>query len=98
MRLIVDQSLATGFIPINARQQRASLPFNPGVLERRIYNNDDITLFAILTFAKPSCDNVLQLSPLHGSGCNTLSHWVLADVNTRKTMFYLLINVQQIKV
>ena len=63
MQLIVDQSLATGFIPINTWQKRASLPFKPGVLERKIYNNDDITLFSVLTFAKPECDNVLQPSP-----------------------------------
>ena len=30
MRLIVDQSLAAGFIPINTRQKRAPLPFKPG--------------------------------------------------------------------
>ena len=30
MQLIVDQSLVTGFIPINTLQQRASLPFKPG--------------------------------------------------------------------
>ena len=30
------------------------------VIERKIYNN----LFRILTFAKPSCDNLLQPSPL----------------------------------
>ena len=30
MWLIVDRSLAAGFIPINTRQQRASLPFKPG--------------------------------------------------------------------
>ena len=30
MQLIVDQSLATRFIPINTLQQRASLPFKPG--------------------------------------------------------------------
>ena len=48
-------------------------------------------LFRILTFAKPSCDNVLQPSPLRGSGCNTLSHWGLANVNIRKKMFYPLI-------
>ena len=30
MWLIVDRSLAAGFIPINTRQQRASLPFTPG--------------------------------------------------------------------
>ena len=49
-----------GLIPINTRQQRASLPFKPGVLERKEYNNDDKTFFSILTFAKPECDNVLQ--------------------------------------
>ena len=38
MRLIVDQSLAAGFILINTRQKRVSLPFKPGVLERKVYN------------------------------------------------------------
>ena len=52
------------------------------MLERKVYNND--------TFAKPSCDNVLQPSPLRGSGCNTLSHSGLANVNIRKRMFYPL--------
>ena len=33
MRLIVDQSLAADFIPINTRQQMVLLPFKPGVLE-----------------------------------------------------------------
>ena len=61
MPLIVDQSLAMDFIPINTRQQRASLPFKPGVLERKVYNNDDKTFFSILKFAEPECDNVLQL-------------------------------------
>ena len=60
MQLIVDQSLAAGFIPNNTRQQRASLPFKPGVLERKVHNNDDIKFFFVLTFAKPSSDNVLQ--------------------------------------
>ena len=63
MPLVVDQSLATGFIPINtwqAWQQRASLPFKSGVLERKVYNNDDVTFFSVLMFAKPKCDNVLQ--------------------------------------
>ena len=46
MWLIVDQSLATGFVPINTRQQSASLPFKPGVLERKVYNNDDKTYFS----------------------------------------------------
>ena len=60
MWLIVDQSLAAGSIPTNAREQRASLPFKPGVLERKVYNNDGISFFSVLSFAKPSCDNVLQ--------------------------------------
>ena len=63
MRLIVDQFLATGFIPINTRQQRASLPFKPGVMERKVYNNDDITFFSILTFAKLSV--IMCCSPNH---------------------------------
>ena len=90
MRLIVDQSLAMGLIPINTRQQRASLPFKPGVLERKEYNNDDKTFFSILTFAKPECDNVLQPSTLRGSGCYILSHTGLANVNKREKMFYPL--------
>ena len=77
MRLIVDQLLATGFISINTRQQRASMPFKPGVLERKVYLSDDNTFFSVLTFAKPLCDNVLQPSSLHCSRCNTLSRaWV----------------------
>ena len=62
MWLIIDQSLAAGFIPIYTGQQRASLPFKPGVLERKVYNNDDKTLFSLSMFAKPECDNVLQPS------------------------------------
>ena len=68
MCLIVDQSLAEGFIPINTWQQRASLSFKPRVLERKVYNNAAITYFSILTFAKPSCDNVLQPSLLCSFG------------------------------
>ena len=45
-----------------------------------------------LTFAKPSGNNVLQPSPLHGSGCNTLLPLGLANVNAWKRMFYPLIN------
>ena len=89
MRLV--KSLAAGFIPINTWQQRVSLSFKPGVLERKVYNSDDITFFSILTFAKPSSDNVLQPSLLHSSGCKTLSHSGLANVYTRKRMFYPLI-------
>ena len=63
------------------------------MLERKVYNNDDNIIFRILTFAKPSCDNVLQPSPLRGSGSNTVSHSGLANVNIRKRMFYPLINL-----
>ena len=49
MGLIIDKSLAAGFIPINTQQQRASFPIKPGcdVLERKVYNNDDIRFFSI---------------------------------------------------
>ena len=68
------------------------------MLERKVYNNDDITFFLrILTFAKPECDNVLQPSPLRGSSCNTLSHSGLANVNIRKRMFYPLIALYMYK-
>ena len=66
MRLIVDKSLSVGCIAINTRQQRASLSFKSAVLERKVYNNDDITFFSVLTFAKPECDNVLQPETLRG--------------------------------
>ena len=61
MGLIVEESLALGFIPINTWQQRASLPFKPGVLERKVNHNDNITFISVLMFAKPSCDNVMQI-------------------------------------
>ena len=66
--------LIVGFIPINTQQQNASLSFKPGVLERKVYNNDDETF-------------------LRGSGCNTLSHSGLTNVNKRKRMFYPLNNM-----
>ena len=60
------------------------------MLERKVYNNDDITFFSVYQrFAKPSCNNVLQPSPLHGSDCNTLSFLGLSKVNTQKRMFYM---------
>ena len=43
MRLILDQWLAAGFIPINTWQQRTSLPLKPSVLEWKVYNNDYFT-------------------------------------------------------
>ena len=89
MQLIVDQSLATGFIPINTQQQRASLSFKSGVLEKKVYNNDNITFFSVIMFSKPLCDNVLQRTQLCGSCFNT-SHSSWAKVDTWKRMFYPL--------
>ena len=63
------------------------------LLARKVNNNDDIIFFRVSTFAKPSCNNVLQPSSLRGSGCNTLPHSGLANVETRKRMFYPLIAV-----
>ena len=56
------------------------------MLERKVYNNDDITFFA-----KPECDNVLLPEPRSGEGCNTLSHSGLAIVIIRKKCFILLL-------
>ena len=66
MRLIVDQSLAAGFIPINTRQQKAALPFKPGglVLERKVNNNDGIHSFPYKRLPSPHAIMC----------CNTLSH------------------------
>ena len=65
MGLIVDQSLAAGFIPINTQQQLASLPFKPDCLQvkmgslsvtedlrRYITMNDDINDMNILSAVK----------------------------------------------
>ena len=78
MWLIVDQSLAAGFIPINTWQQGVSRCAGNEVM---VYNNDNKTFFSILTFAMPSFDNVLQLS---------LSHSGLASIYIRKRKFYPL--------
>ena len=52
-----------------------------------------VDIMAILhSFAKPSSNNVLQPSLIRGSGCNTLSHSGLANVDTHKIKFYLLID------
>ena len=59
-----------------------------------VYNNDDLTFFSVYQRAKPSSNNVLQPSPLRGSGCNTLSHSGLANVDTQKRMFYPLIELR----
>ena len=94
MQLIIDQSLTAGFIPINTGQQRASLPFKPGVLERKVYDNDGIIFFiiffSVLTFAKTSCYNVLQPAPLCSTGCNTLSHSGFQMLIHGKECFILL--------
>ena len=64
MLLIVDQSLAVGFIPINTRKQRASLPFKPigSVHERKVYNNDDITFISVYK-RLPSPSVIMCCSP-----------------------------------
>ena len=59
----VDQSLATGCIPINTRQQRASLPCKPGVLERTVYT------VVYLTIGGEDDSNMLQ------QDLNRLSVW-----------------------
>ena len=46
------------------------------------------------SFAKPSSDNVLKPSLIRRSGCNTLSHSGLANVDTHKIMFYLIDTVR----
>ena len=67
---------------------RTTYAWKEGIKQWRYY-----ILFPMLTFAKPSCDNVLQPSLLRGSGSNTVSHSGLANVNIRKRMFYPLINL-----
>ena len=94
MPLIVEQSLAAGFIPVNTQQLKASLPFKPGDLERKIFNNDDITFYCVLTLAKPSCDNMMRHSPLRDSSCNTLSHSGLANVIHGKECFMLSLKLK----
>ena len=54
----------------------------------RYYDKRINILFHILTFAKPECVSVLQPKPQSGSGCNTLSHKGLANVNIQKRMLY----------
>ena len=49
-------------------------------------------LVRVLTFAKPECHNVLQPSLIRGSGCNTLSHSGLANVNIRKGKLYTFLS------
>ena len=74
MRLIVDESLVAGFIPINTQQQRHSLPFKPGVLEWKVYNTDDITFFFVLMFAKRVADNVQAANHYHTRAWQMLIH------------------------
>ena len=64
MQLIVDESLAVGFIPLNTQQQRASLPFKPGVLERKVYNNDDKTFFSVYQRLPSPCVISLHTWPI----------------------------------
>ena len=59
-------------------------------LERKIYNNDDITFFSVYKrVPSPRVITVFQPSQLCGSGCNTLSHSGLKRI--QKRMFYPLI-------
>ena len=51
-----------------------------------------ITKIVYILLLKPSSNNVLQPSLIRGSGCNTLSQSGLANVDTHKIMFYLLID------
>ena len=92
MWLIVDQSLAMAFISINTQQQRASLPVKPGILERKVYNNDNKTLFSVFRFAKPlyvmccglHCFSVWAATHDHTQAWQMLIHCV------QKRMFYSL--------
>ena len=48
-----------------------------------------MTFPVFLRLAKPECNNVLQPDQPRGSGCNTLSHSSLANVNHAKECFIL---------
>ena len=54
MQLIVDQPLAAASFPLIPGSRGRHCHLSP-----EVYNNDDITFFSVLTFAKPSCDNVI---------------------------------------
>ena len=54
------------------------------LLERKVYNNEDITFLSVY-YRLPSPHLIMC-----GSDCNTLSHKGLANVSTRKRMFYPL--------
>ena len=63
------------------------------------FSHDAAQIMVILhSFAKPSSNNVLQPSLICGSGCNILSHSGLANVDTHKIMFYLLIDTVRVYV
>ena len=68
MRLIVDQSFAMSFIPIITLQQRASLPFKPGVLEMKVNNYDDITFVSVF-FSVTHCHTRAWRTIMHGKAC-----------------------------
>ena len=93
MRLIVDHSLATGFIPMNTWQQSAKLLFKRGVLERKVYNNDKLKFFSVLTFAKPSFDNVLQPEQHCRSGYSTYHTPAWQTLVHGKECFILLLHL-----
>ena len=37
------------------------IAFKPSVLERKVNNNDNLSFFSVLMFAKPDCDNVMHV-------------------------------------
>ena len=72
---------------------------NFGNVNLRLYSRHLYKIMAILhSFAKPSSNNVLQPSLIRGSGCNTLSHSGLANVDTHKIMFNLLFDTVRVYV
>ena len=85
----IDQSLAVGFIPINTRQQRASLPFKPGVVESKVYNNDGKTFFSVITFASPRV--IMCLAKRYYMKKNVLSSYFWAPIKYGKMFIFVWI-------
>ena len=68
MRLIIDQSLAAGLHSHYYMAAEGFIAFKPGKLERKVYNNDDITFFSVF----------------RGERCKTSSHSDLENINTQE--------------
>ena len=51
------------------------------MLERKVHSNDDITFFSALTFAKLSCDNLLQHKRFFG-----MQHIITQELGKRYYM------------